>query len=233
MNTPTPAWNSDEYDTLLLHPKTGDAGLYVYMQARRPYCDRGHWEWGNMGINYDRQEAPSYYFMRQAVLRAEVEAWLGRLAGEQQAGPRLADLANGGEARFEQSNGQALGWAWSPGRAAHTLEAHATLPSGDAAVVLTLTEHEGTGGPVWTLTQEGVPNLDDADRFPRTYLNLNHAKQEAEDFLAWRLLKVASEYHDRFEDVHHPLPLELAKRLEDWNPQAVLEKAMARTRRPK
>lgn len=200
MNTPSPlAWQADDHGTLMLHLSSSEGGPYVYLQGRRPYCDRGHWEWGSMGISANHRQAPSYYFMRLDTAQAEVEAWLGRLVGQAHQGPTLADLPNEGRALFQQPQGQDLGWAWAPGDKAHTLNAHALDPASGEPVVLTLTETQGETGPLWTLTQQGVPNADDADRFPRVYLDLGHAQQEAEDFLAWRLLKVACEYPRRFE----------------------------------
>lgn len=233
MNTSPLAWQSDDYGTLLLHPQPENPHVYLYLQPRRPYCDRGHWEWGNLGIVYDRREAPSYYFMRQEVLRAEVEAWLGRLTGLRYEGPRFRDLPDEGRRPFQQAHGRDQGWAWGPSDSPHALEARAEDPATGTPVVLTLTEYEGRQGPVWTLTQTGVPNLDDADRFPRTYLSLEHAQQEVEDFLAWRLLKVACEFPDRFEGVVHPLPAELSSRLAQWDPRALDEALKPRSRRPK
>lgn len=233
MNTSPLAWKSDDYGTLLLHPQPDNPHVYVYLQPRRPYCDRGHWEWGNLGIVYDRREAPSYYFMRQEVLRAEVEAWLGRLAGMRHEGLTLAELPAQFETPFKQSQGRDAGWQWKTGEKPGTVQAHAKDPTTGNPVVLTLTETDGRGGPIWTLTQEGVPNLDDADRFPRTYLDLGHAHQEVEDFLAWRLLKVACEFPDRFEGVVHPLPAELSSRLAQWDPRALDEAHKPRSRRPK
>lgn len=35
-----------------------------------------------------------------------------------------------------------------------------------------------------------LPDLDDADRFPRYYMDFNRAMGETEDFLKWRLWKI-------------------------------------------
>lgn len=168
MNTSSPlAWQADDHGTLMLHLSSSEEGPYVYLQGRRPYCDRGHWEWGSLGIVANHRQAPSYYFMRLDTAQAEVEAWLGRLVGQVHQGPTLADLPNEGRTLFQQRHGQDLGWAWAPGDKAHTLNAHAVNPSTGEPVVLTITETHGETGPLWTLTHQGVPNADDADRFPR------------------------------------------------------------------
>lgn len=228
------AWQSDSYGTLLLHLSADEQGGYAYIQARRPYCDRGHWEWGNLGIDANHRQAPSYYFMRQAVAQAEVEAWLGRLTGQSYTGPRLADLPNAGEGPFSQPNGKEQGWAWGLGALPRSLEVHAKDPESGAQVSLVLTESEGDTGPLWTLTQQGLPNIDDADRFPRVYLDLTHARQEVEDFLAWRLLKVACELPYPLEEgIRRPLPAELAQRLETWGQAPSPEARPRRARGPK
>jgi len=153
--------------------------------------------------------------------------------GHAAQGPHLAELPARLETPFEQPQGRDAGRKWKTGEKPGTVQAHAKDPNTGNPVVLTLTETEGRGGPIWTLTQEGVPNLDDADRFPRTYLDLGHAQQEVEDFLAWRLLKVACEFPDRFEGVVHPLPADLASRLAHWDPMVLDEAPKPRSRRPK
>lgn len=76
----TQAWTPDDYGTLNLHPVPG---AHAWIQGRRPYCDRGHWEWGATGVPADHRLAPSYYFMRLDVAQAEVEGFLARaLFGE-------------------------------------------------------------------------------------------------------------------------------------------------------
>ncbi len=45
----------------------------------------------------------------------------------------------------------------------------------------------------WKLNVEVACGLDGQDAFPRYYMRLEVAKQEAEDFLMWRLHKVRAE----------------------------------------
>ncbi len=198
MTTSTPlAWQADDHGTLILRPHAQDPTAYVYLQGRRPYCDRGHWEWGCSGILADHTQAPSYYFMRLETARQEVEAWLGRLAGLPYKGHTLIDLPTPWEAPFEQEPGRSLGWEWKSGAGSRMVHAHVTDPNTGAAVVLTITENAGLHGPVWTVTQEGLANVDASDRFPRVYMSLAHAQEETEAFLAWRLLEAACEHPHR------------------------------------
>ena len=39
----------------------------------------------------------------------------------------------------------------------------------------------------WYAVVDGIGNLDDADAFPRFYMDLDRAKQELAEWLAWRL----------------------------------------------
>jgi len=226
------AWQADNHGTLMLHPFPKDPSTYVYLQGRRPYCDRGHWEWGSLGIFADHRLAPSYYFMRQETARAEVEAWLARVSGQAYQGPTLADLPNQGRALFQEPHGQTQGWAWAPDEKGG-LQVRASDPQSGKPVVLKLEEIQGVGGPAWRVTAEGVPNLDDADRFPRIYLDLAHAKQEVEDFLAWRLLKVACEIPHRFENETRPLNHGLVQRLTTWENRPESPTPKAKRPRPR
>ena len=189
----TPTWRSDAHGTYSLQPATADGG-HVWIQGRRPYCDRGHWEWGTLGVNVDRRHhpEPSYYFMRLDNALAEVEEWLRRL---QRPGTSPA-LCPGS---FTHGASPELDGRWEEtdtGLVAH-------VPGTE--VRLTLTPVATPSGPTFRLDATGVPHLDEADRFPRRYFCAPLAQQEAEEFLAWRLLQRPAEVPGPIERPDRPL----------------------------
>lgn len=183
----SPCWNADPHGSYGLHcpsPMGGEA--HVWIQGRRPYCDRGHWEWGNMGLPMQemRKDQPSYYFMHLDVALAEVESWLGR-HGLAPPSPSTHTAPEERAFRLEGPDG-VLSSAWSQVDGA-TWKAQVGTQA--APVVATLEEQPSPKGPVFVLSVSGIDTLDDSDAFPRTYLQADHAQKEAEAFLAWRLLR--------------------------------------------
>jgi hypothetical protein len=170
---PPLAWTTDEYGTSNLHLPGGG---HVWIQARRTYCDRGHWEWGSTGISQDPTRTPSYYYMDLARCRAEVEQWLMEVLGGVTA-PGRDHLAAG---TFSNPHGRQAGWTWQ--QQGQDLVAVAA----DARLRLDFLPSDGSA----VVTAEGIPSLDGSDRFPRRYLDADVAQAEVEDFLAWRLLEI-------------------------------------------
>lgn len=176
-------WTPDEYGTLNLYPGMRNAHLWV--QGRRPYCDRGHWEWGWEGLPVRADVQPSYYFMHLETALGEIELWVKRLTAPQktQASPTpCLPQTNHPEA-------VAHGWAWKPAGNSFAFQAG----QGDDRVDLLLTPHQGPLGPYFELAATHVPHLDASDCFPRVYLNQDNAVREAEAFSVWRLLKIPAE----------------------------------------
>lgn len=191
------SWLPEGDGVLHRYPVVDGLEGHAWLQARRPYCDRGHWEWGWSGLAGDGGPEPSYYFMDLERMALEVQAWLQRLEGRWALEPEDVPV---GPAAYEPAAD--AGWAWTGDPDARHL-AHA-----DAR--LTLVREAHPTGSCWTLTAEGIDGLDSADRFPRHYLSLTRAVREAESFLAWRMLRIPEAF---------PGPLEQALEVED--PHAV------------
>ena len=185
------AWTSDEYGTSNLRLQDG---THVWIQARRSYCDRGHWEWGCTGLN--NAEGPSYYFMRLDRARHQVQSWLSRQYPDIQPPACLASPAP----EFQHPEGQRNGWRWEVSE--HGWIAHA----GPSQILVSLPDEKGD-----VIVQAlGIDSLDTSDRFPRRYMDLSTAIAEMEDFLAWRLSKVHAEHPGPLD--HAPIDLTPAAR---------------------
>lgn len=162
----TLAWTSDEYGTSNFH---SEEGAHQYIQARPPYCDRGHWSLAHTGLVCP--VTPSYYFFHLDVARAEAELALAAARGAP-VEPKGLDCPEGWTDE---------GQSWS-----------LTRPARKGTVTLVLKPGQKQGIPYWRLSiQQWLPHpsspIDDADRFPRDYLDPRHAVAEAEAFLDWRL----------------------------------------------
>lgn len=182
-------WESDEYGTSVLRLPDG---AYVWLQGRRPYCDRGHWEWGSIGLPHDGDE-PSHYFMTLAIAREQVERFVATRLGLDLPAPDQTHPSNG--QLFDHAVGRTQDWRWvhQPNKLL-AVAGQATLelswdPKNPAAVVL---------------IASGIDGLDSADCFPRNYIGLAAAVKEVESFLAWRLSKVPEEIPGPLN--HQPLP---------------------------
>ena len=175
---------------------------HVWVQARRTYCDRGHWEWGNQGLMVDREQlpTPSYYFMHREHALAEAEEWLARMQGAKSGSPYVSSIETDRE--FTQPHGAQLGWTWHK-QGEDRLVAQA-LHEGKLAT-LCLTQAQARGGPIFVLSVEGGLEFDSADRFPRVYLDLDRAMKETEAFLAWRLLEQPAEIPGPLQDPARPV----------------------------
>lgn len=186
MNGKPLAWTLDERGILNLKPHIQGLEAHLWVQARRTYCDRGHWEWGAVSVIQDPALArePAYYFMRWETAVEEVELWLARqLNGATGKAVESIPLLGTEAADFSQAVGQARGWQWrDAGRNRRVAEADG------AQATLSLT---GTGQV--RVEMAGVAGLDHADLFPRHYLSLANAVAETEAFLAWRLLEVPTQ----------------------------------------
>ena len=193
----TSSWKGDEHGTLVL--PGSEIGLehgFAWIQPRRSYCDRGHWDWGTQGLPFYSGEnpEPSHYFMRLDNGIAEIEAWLARNLGAKHQGKRLSDLAD--SQAFSHGEGQGLAWKWE--RQGNTLTT--SIESEEGTVQASLREKQTATGTVFVFdVEKGIPTLDDSDRFPRTYLDLDRALDEIETFFAWRLLKVPTEIPYRLD----------------------------------
>lgn len=187
-------WECDEHGTQVLRLDILGGG-YLWIQGRRPYCDRGHWEWGFEGLHQRNIDlpAPSYYYMRKERLMEELETWLSRLCGA-----ALKDETFPAQtSAFSQGHGAQPGWEWTP-HTDGTLTAFIGQP-GKPTVKALIERVEGRSGTHFVFTlPEGDLNLDHSDRFPRVYMRLETAMAEAEELLGWRLLKLPAE-------IPHPL----------------------------
>ena len=176
-------WIPDPHGALTLELSTPFGQTSIWINARQTYCDRGHWQWGWQGgaLGGSGVAEPSYYFMTQENARNEIEAWLAQVLGAKLPGP--ADMAERSPMRDLPGN---AGWQ----RDSDTLVAHVSTPQGPG--LARIEAKQGAEFGFYKFTVEGI-EADDADRFPRFYASLDTAIDEAERFLAWRLLEVPSE----------------------------------------
>lgn len=197
------AWESDEYGTSMLRFPDGS---YVWLQARQPYCDRGHWEWGSMGLPCDGTE-PSYYFMTLEHAREQVKRWVDHTRGISVPPPDNTPPDN---QLFSHPVGQENGWRWIQ-------QPHKLLAVADQAR-LELSWASSDPSSV-VLTASGIDTLDESDRFPRHYQGLATAVAEVEAFLAWRLRQVPAEIPGPLSDPPRP-PMLLPEQLPTTTPPA-------------
>lgn len=195
-------WTCDDYGTTNLRTP---AGGHIWMQARRPYCDRGHWEWGSTGLPHDPGITPSYYFMDLERGRDEIERWLGRVLGGEQAPCTLPQISGS----FTREDGREAGWQWRQDGKRLVAEA--------GQVRLLLRPDPASGSLV--MTADGIESLDDSDRFPRRYLDGATAVAEAEDFLAWRLLQHPTQIPGPLAHAPIPVSQRLAEQLQEATPK--------------
>ena len=184
------AWTPDEYGTLMLPSPDNGKSWNIWIQGRRPYCDRGHWEWGYTGVpGMHSTPDVSYYFMRQTTAQAEMEEWLHRrLNGNPVNKGKIAQLG-ADDVKPQHALSQEHGWKWKVKN--EKLLEFKILHEGKS-IVGTLKEKKADTGRYWTFDLNGV-EVDHSDCFPRSYLILEHALQEVEEFFVWRLLKNAIE----------------------------------------
>lgn len=206
-----PSWKSDVHGTLVLPGDLlGAPDGFAWLQGRQHYCDRGHWDWGTQGIAvHALKEAapmPAHYFMHLENGRLEIEAWLARGLGAAHSGRTIETLSEG-DIDFQAPNTKGEGWSWE--RDGNTL--HAMIEREEQKVQATITQQDTPSGPVFVFdVQSGIPTLDDADCFPRSYMDLDRALDEAENFFSWRLLKVPTQSPYRFENTEIPLSTPLS-----------------------
>lgn len=184
------AWTPDEYGTLMLSSEDKGESWNLWIQGRRPYCDRGHWEWGYTGVP-GKEKTPdvSYYFMRQETAQAELEEWLHRrMKGEAHRKGKIENLSPEQLILQHEASSQ-LKSNWVI-KSEKTLEYH--LQYRDQDIVARIKEKKSDTGRYWVLDVENL-DIDGSDCFPRNYLILDHAIQETEDFFVWRMLKQAIE----------------------------------------
>lgn len=183
----TTQWISDQYGTYNLFPEGIAEDVHLIIQARRPYCDRGHWEFFFNGCPSKMVEGafftvPSYYYMRRETAIEEAELWLRQTLGYPSniGSPDFKKF----DGLFNQADGKSKEWSWT----AHCngLE---TYVDGNILSI----SHKDEPHPHFVLEAILEDGLDHSDKFPRKYLSLDHAIQEAEDFLAWRILKIPTE----------------------------------------
>lgn len=204
-------WQTDSYGVDNLHD---DMGRHLWVMARRPYCDRGHWEVGSLGPMGAAR--PSMYFHHVDLARAEAERWLVQALG--QAVPVSAMKWPRGWVKGDAPEG---GRRWS-----------CSGPHGEA--VFQLAPVHVAGQPMWELSvvaglDRPGNHLDEADRFPRHFFDPATAVRETQAFARWRLFR---------EPVTTPGPLVLPDRPVDrstWksSPETSSEQPPSRSSRPR
>lgn len=206
----TPSWKSDIHGTLVLSGDLlGSPDGFTWLQGRQPYCDRGHWDWGTQGIAVHELNKtapmPTHYFMHLETGRLEIEAWLARGLGAMHSGRTVDTLNQDLDFQAQIAKGEA--WTWA--REGKTL--YTVIERDGQSVEATIEQKETPSGPVFIFDiQSGIPTLDDADRFPRAYMDLDHALSEAEHFFVWRLLNIPAERPYRFENTDIPVSAQLS-----------------------
>lgn len=211
----THSWESDQHGTLVLPGKViGHEGGFAWIQPRRNYCDRGHWDWGTQGLPFysDKVPTPSYYFMRLDNGLAEIESWLARQLGGQYQGRTIHELNN--TVNFSYVPGQHMELSWQ--KQDNSMQAF--FPGKEGQIVARLVEKNTDSGPVFIFDAQGIGTLDDSDRFPRAYMDLDRALDEIESFFAWRLLKIPTEIPHRFEEGTKPMGAVLSAVLDKTTP---------------
>lgn len=201
-------WQTDIYGVDNLRD---EAGRHVWLIARPPYCDRGHWELGGLGMREGVR--PSLYFHHLDRARREAELWL---AHGQRPRPRVGSMS--WPRAWVKSSDPRQGRTWASNGA-----------YGSAVFRVAPIRVEGVS--LWELSVvEGLDRpgnmLDAADGFPRRFFDPTTAIREAQAFALWRLS-------------HHPVtvpgPLVLPDRPVDqsgWSPSpATLEHPSPRGRR--
>lgn len=189
MNLPS-HWLPDQYGILNLNFTCNGRDTHVWLRARQPYCDRGHWDWGNMGVGYSPLQ-PSHYFHHLHIAAAEIESFLRRVEGE-----RVVDQSMEAPGAATHPNAEP-DWAWeSAPEGGFVLKA----PSPEGEASLHITPIDDLGERTWRVNASGISSLDDADLFPRHYIHLKHAVVESEAFLAWRLHQRPAEHPGRLDE---------------------------------
>lgn len=181
MNTEM-VWRADDTGAYSLMPVSTSETGHVWIQGRRPYCDRGHWEWGHMGLPMQAAFAvqPSYYFMHFDTALAAVEDWLIRRNGGGEPSPGRLRVGPCTNAPLDRTLPE---WSLTGGGVCTVWQA----PDGSAA---TATIHPVPEG--FELSVSGV-EADAADLFPRHFARAEWAQKEAEAFLMWRLHRKPAE----------------------------------------
>ena len=189
-------WQTDVYGVDNLRD---EVGRHLWVMARRPYCDRGHWELGSVGPM--SRARPSMYFHHVNLARAEAERWL-TLAHGQSAPVSAMKWPRG----WVKGGAPAGGRRWS-----------CQGPHGEA--VFQLAPVHGDGHPMWELSvvaglDRPGNQLDEADAFPRRFFDPITALKEAKAFSRWRLFR---------EPVTVPGPLGLPDRPVDRSGWSALD----------
>lgn len=175
-------WHSDEHGTYNL--KASRPALHVYIQPRRPYCDRGHWQLNWIGLPQPDSHVASLYFHRLESAITEAERWVHRGLTGQAAVPACPDI----ETALAQRS-TSLPW-------------HRTAQGWEIQInglTMTLEEQATAAGPLWRWDASlkgphGLEGLDDSDAFPRYFLDPAVALDEAECFRQWRLEQAPIEH---------------------------------------
>lgn len=144
--------------------------------------------------------SPSYYFMRKERLREELEEWVLRATGNKTQGPGVSSI--GATAPMTAQAALPLGASWEK-TSENTLETLIELADADP-VRASVREIQSSTGPVFVFDVQGL-EVDGSDRFPRAYLNLTRAMEEAEEFFAWRLLKTPAQTPGPLQDPDRPV----------------------------
>jgi hypothetical protein len=211
MKTPL-VWQSDEDKAYNLNGPTG--GLF-WILPRQPYCDRGHWELGALGVSLP--VSPSLYFHHFEVAQREAELWLAKSMGRP-----LSER---------------------PARCPDTWDVMATdvwvrrATQGDHPVECHLTRTGPANDRLWTWTipvgLDAHPDrLDASDAFPRHFLRAEHAVREMEAFLRWRLEKIPTVVPGKIHRPDEPVSEVLREQLSRPLSTEVTAVRQSRQRRP-
>lgn len=179
-------WQSDDDGAYTLR---GPKEEFLWILPRQPYCDRGHWELGMLGVYL--HVSASLYFHHFEVAQREAELWLAKSVGRPLA-ERVAHCPDTWEEEDTRT--------WR--RAAEH----------DGKVVECVLSRTGPlTDPLWTWTipvgLKSHPDiLDASDAFPRHFLRAEHAVREVEAFLRWRLEKIPTVVPGRIQLPDEPVP---------------------------
>ena len=178
-----PQWT---YAPNLLDATLNQEGALVFIQPRPHYCDRGHFSLGFQSVRFHadpvtgRAVEPSLYHHDADVAVSEGALWAQWLVGKQNVSVDEESLPT--------SDRMTWGRTYIKDENEVPCVVFKGILNGQTPLAV-ISERMVDEVRIWSLDVEGVPDLDEADVFPRHFLRLEHAALEAESFFKWRLLK--------------------------------------------